>query len=59
VALVLFDYEAQRAVQRSDLFLGPVYLPMDYIIWIIFGGLYNLDYIIRVVMFVYPNYLSC
>jgi hypothetical protein len=27
-----------------------LFTPMDYIIWIIFGG---------VVMFVYPDYLSC
>jgi hypothetical protein len=36
-----------------------LFTPMDYIIWIIFGGLYNLDYIISVVLFVYPDYLSC
>jgi hypothetical protein len=33
--------------QRSDALLRAyLFTPMDYIIWIIFGGLYNLDYII-------------
>jgi hypothetical protein len=43
------EMQGGRKEEGSCLLRALLFTPMDYIIWIIFGGLYNLDYIISII----------